>query len=340
MTYLSLYILILFAVNGCDWDPPRDNPYDPGHYMNIEPPESVGSLVVRVLTLAQTPVSDASVVFEVEGGTLTIHTDSAGEVIFEDVPTGTWWVMAFKDNDGGPTYVKDSVQVSIEAGRRSSVILPLDALPMFVDDPDVNSKTYKNSTLEPEIYYARLKALVDDPDGPADIIFVKWRWSDDTLNQGKLTGLLNYQPDSGFYSAVVPSDSFPGGKLSSARNGPFFFEIFDHDSNSTLSEPVELGTIISDVPDLDAVQDQVYPLLRWEYRNNDQFSFLIRVWTNTELEFLVYDTLLTSPANFFHTHRMQRILERGAYYWYVWVLDLFGNSSRSARGQFSVSGLQ
>ncbi|MDP8228948.1 MAG: hypothetical protein P9M15_05795 [Candidatus Electryoneaceae bacterium] len=321
---LSLMILI-----GCGWDPPRDNPLDPNHY-RYRPIEDNGSLAVQVLTLSQQPVEDAIV--ELTEAGLILRTDQDGWARFEEVAIGDWWVHAFKQADEGPVYARDSIQVEIRQSTHIETNFRLDAQPYFTNTV-VNAVAYQEVNRGTVYYNLYLRANVEDPDGAVDIDSVTWLWNDDI----SLTGEFEYRLDSSFYGATIPSDSFSTGSIDAALNAPFFFEAFNAAGHSVRSNEVYPARVIHDAPETQDLELKFGPApgLQWyyiltEFPDLSQFNYLIKIYQIGDAPGqTVYERLIAPTDNSSVYHQLPEPLPVGSYYWYVWVIDLFGNSSRS-----------
>ncbi|MDP8241153.1 MAG: hypothetical protein P9X24_18855 [Candidatus Hatepunaea meridiana] len=333
----AVFLITLFTLTGCNWDPPHDNVFDPGN-PNYKP---LGSLYIKVLTYwpPQRPIGDATVWLP-ELGRLRC-TDSKGEVSFSELPEGEWWVIAYRDIIPDTAYARDSIRVTINQAMQTHDSLRLDALPFF-RNVRVNSKTVVDRDNQGNVYknvYAILTAQADDPDGIGDIERIEWR----LLNL--MEGTLDFKRDSIYWQVEIPSEDFPGGDLINTLTLPFTFEAYDNLGNSSQSITT-LARVITDVPVLRSVTPAVrQPILRWlfywnhPFRNTDSFSYLVRILSTDAEPELVYQRYIsaTPEAGYEEEHLVEEPLTFGSsYLWEVWVIDLFGNHSISLRPGFTV----
>ena len=342
-----LCLSALSALVGCDLDPPHDNIFDPDN-PNYRP---VGNLLINVRTLdLQMPIADATVLLPELKRLGT--TDRNGEVLFSELPLGEWWVVAYRDVISDTVYGRDSVMVTIGQAVQTDTLLGLDALPTFTS-VKVNSITTvkREGGDEYKVIVARLKARVIDPDGAADLERVEWKLLD-TLHdpiQVLMHGILTiYQnPDSAYWWAEIPSDSFPGNTLSNSLTLPFTFEAFDEAEKSSESTAY-LARVINDVPTLQAVGSKPppHPDLRWQFYwdlqfpNIESFYFLVRIYKDHVPPILAYEEKVDPDISGYFRCTVKDSLESISYLWEVLAVDLFGNYSRSVQNKFTVSHIQ
>jgi hypothetical protein len=325
------------ALNGCRWEPTHDNPIDPAspYYRHT------GSLSVNVVTLNRLPIPEATVIIP-ELGRFTITNDS-GSAFLDNLQPGSWWMHAYRESIAEAIYARDSVQVVIIAGLESDTTLQLNALPKFMET-GVYSVT-EGITDDELRYLLRFRASVTDPDGQADLSIV--RWTADSV----LVDTMQYQPDSAYWWSDLPADSFPG-QFEDALGTLFYFEALDQAGLATRSPATHLCRIIHDTPVLRSfVTDTtgiIQPLnLRFNFfardfdfsiRDSTQYNFLARIFdlTTTGLPVMVYSVRIAPTGSNLVEHTLPNILPPARYYWEVYVLDKFGNSSRSPQEEFTI----
>ncbi len=334
---LSIVVFCIAALSGCQWDPPRDNPLDPGSNAYHYP---FGMLRVHALTLIQQPISMATVLLP-ELGRFLISDDS-GLVEFDEVPTGTWWVVAYRDINGSAVYARDSARVTINVKQSSEVSLRLDALPRFTSAYAVSLVTSESETEDPH-YFIRLKATVTDPDGPQHLERVESVFMD-TLHNYSIHVDLQYNTnrDSAFWWTDIPPDSFRNSSTGNALYLPFTFRAFDFAEKASPPTTAFVARVLHGVPTFSDPQQDLFPNLEWSYTyyneldDTTSFNYLVKIFRNTpELPEIYRRTVI--PRNLAsRSHTVEERLPLGRYLWEVWVLDNFGNSSRSRRGNLDV----
>lgn len=306
----------------------------------LEPlPLTPGQLSVQVLNKSSQPIEHATVIIT-EHGKFSL-TDTEGSAQLDDIPPGEVWVTAYRTKPMDPVYASDSLLVSVHPGALTYASFRLDAMPSFIEVA-VTSNGYGYS-LNSIIHKVRLKARAEDPDGRTDVQYVTYHF---TIPESQITlhDTLRWfgDQDSTYWWTEIPSEVFPGGNIDNAQNAPFYFEAFDSDSNSVLAEG-SLLKVIHDFPNVDPIQvnPQNQPTIAWYYYWRDefvdttQFNYLLRITKDDIEPVVVYDTLLVPISQSNPSHQVAEVLDEGSYYFYIWVIDRFGNFSRSLRGSIN-----
>lgn len=305
-------------------------------YLKTLPP-SPGSLTIEILTLRQTPIVNATVLISELG--LFRTTNDEGVVTFSSIEAGSWYVTAFRaeDVDSTVVFARDSIRVRINSGSHTSARILLNALPYF-SYVNVRSITLQQRTAS-YLRWLVMSASVEDPDGQAHLTGVYWRISE------SLNGALRYNPSTTYWEAEIADSLFSPATIYSMINVPIVFEAFDASGNSA-QEHSTLMRVINDSPDARPpdVSWSLRPNLRWdyEYRNQfadtSQFEYVVQVLRETHFDpELVYSRTVnhTSPT-FREEHIIEEDLPRNDYFWYVYVVDSYGNYSRTYRGRIIV----
>ncbi len=294
----------------------------------------VHNIIVQVLNLDRLPIVGARVTVDEKGW--YSDTDEDGLVSFDNIQSGEWTIIAFKDNGGEAKYAKDTITVVTNVSPTVTAAMTLDALPYFervsVNSLTIRTDPYDDATIQTRI---RLKASVNDPDGENDIRRVIWRWQElsDTMD-------YNLNDDSLFFEDILSDDIFPVS-IEEALSAPFHFEVYDK-SEKSVQMDTTLIRIIHRFPSIDEAQSIQQPELNWRYIygydfGNDgghlRFYYLVRIYRNDpQNNVIAYERAIVPSVIPDMSHTVEEPLEVGAnYYWYVWVIDHFGNFSRSER---------
>ncbi len=321
-----VFLASLVLLTGCDWDPPHDNPFDPDN-PNYNP---TGNLRLKVYPLNwhDAPIPGVTVLIT-ELGRFGI-TDNNGETFFDQIPADTLMVVAYRDTDPEVIYARDSIEIIIEPSKTTFDSLRLDAVPFF-DSAKVNSITVaeRGTGEDTTRTFARLTAWVSDPDGEFDLHWVEFRF----LNL--LRDSLDYIPDSVYWQIEVPSESFIEGDLRNTLTRYFAFEAFDRAENSSQDSSV-LARVLNGVPTrLSYTKADTLLVLEWNYAlyhqlpNVDSFSYLVRIFTADADQTILYEKKVHPDATARNVDTVDVDIAPGNYRWQVWVIDLYGNMSRS-----------
>lgn len=310
---------------GCQWNPSHDNPMDPDFYRK---PNVLNFLVQN---LDRQPIPDANVRIDALGR--FTKTDSLGIARFEDLPAGDSWITASRISGEMPLYALDSILITISLGTTINASINLDALPYFTSVV-VNSQAIKPNDTDNAIVRLFLKTEVEDPDGPADVRDVLWRFKGLDGSQ-EMDGSLDFKQDSMYYSGIILSNAFPDSNIDIAMEGTFTFEAFDGQENS-VTAVTSLNRIFHGRFQWDPIYDEQYALLEWTYDWNadfddtQSFNYLLRIFKDDpDGSFQVYEKLLGSSGNAHQVHEIEEEFPGGRYTCFVWVIDRFGSFLRS-----------
>lgn len=317
---------------GCQWDPPRDNPLDSASDAYHNP---FGFLRFRVQTLVQQPIFNATVMIP-ELGRFALA-DSHGIANFDEIPIGTWWVVAFRDTPGNAIYARDSVQVTIDILQTTEKGLLLDALPSVNSAYALSGALMEDSSFA--YFYIRLKATISDPDGIADLAQAEVTFSD-TIQSYDVRVELQYRADSAFWWADIPSNSFHNGKTDNALFLPFTFRAFDFAENVSPVRTTFVPRILHSPAEITGIQiagAQITVDWNFTYWNElldaSTYNYIVIIYRAPEL-IEIYRRTVTPDGSAIGRHIVESPLQPGYYTCEVWVVDKFGNSIRSERWSF------
>lgn len=317
---------VALALIGCIREPAHDNPLDP------DSPgfRRTGRLEVVILTRARQALADAEVTINRLG--LFTSTGADGRAVFAEVPDGEWWVAAAKATPE-VVYRADSVLVRVTARGVVDTVVALDALPRF-ESTALFSVTTASANPDTVTFRLRLRAVVEDPDGQADLSSVWWRYGDAG------GGTLQYLPDSAFWQSEVSSHLLPVRGMDDLIGSPFYFEASDRVGAVARSAAAYLWKVIHETPIINPRPFQNPYEPTWTFyardynnqRDSTLYNFLLRFYDLRRIPpELVYQKWL-APTRF-NTQSDTLSIELdtgfGRYLWEVFVVDRYGNLSRS-----------
>jgi len=184
----------------CFRDVPHENPLDPSSQLFV----STGTLRGQVTTFYQPYRAVRGVMLELWPSSLTAVSDTAGFFVLRNAPAGEYLLYArHKD------YASDSTRVIVQQESPVRVSFLLDALPQI---RRVSGRTVHVSNLPPEedVDFALFEAVIDDPDGAADIARVEMRIPG--INR---VDSLSETSQAGVYSLKLFGSDLPNGRLHS-----------------------------------------------------------------------------------------------------------------------------
>lgn len=309
-------ILTVFIMCGLNCTLPHNNPYDP------ESPEYVGAgrIVGKITNRAKEPIGGAVIFLFPES--LAVLTNQRGEFEFFNLKKGIYVLHIEKTN-----YVPCSLSIALEEGERKYIDCVLNGVPL-IDTPRISSIHISRWWPPEDLYYAEIKVLISDLDGPWDIDSA---WVE--ISELNLSFPLTYLPDSGFFFKKIYAESLPSQNLEILIGKIFSFYVKDNSGYIGKYTPAFLLRIIYEIPvplspqPRDTVNSR--PIFVWR-RFNVSFEFTYKI-DIFRLEG-GYPTLISCFSNFAPsetTFQYPYPLPSGEYYWTVSVIDKFSNCSTS-----------
>jgi len=299
-------------------EPERDNPLDPNSPFYT----GEGVIIGWVKTRIGEPITEMMLVVEPET-TSAEFTFSDEKGFYElKIVAGSCKVIASKEG-----YAQDSCWVNIPVGEADTVNFFLDILPWFVSCKVHTHHEYLH-------YHVVFEAEVADGDGLLDIDSV-FLWVTGLAD----TFLLKY--NAGVFQKSVPADSLSDSSLETLIGKDCIFLVRDKAGQGVQSNPIRVARIIYETPDVvsPANFEEVgqNPELIWHKAGlSYPYTYAIKVtriqsgmsrievWSKEGIQ--ADDTTVTVPLD----------ISPDIYYWAVWVVDEFGNRSRSRELGFVV----
>ncbi|NOZ57145.1 MAG: carboxypeptidase regulatory-like domain-containing protein [Calditrichaeota bacterium] len=274
------------------------------------------------------PLADA----EVRLPTLrrTVGTDDNGHFRFESVPPGSYLLLAKKSG-----YRPDSLNVDVsEDTDPSPILFRLDALPR-VENAKLTTTHISRWWPPDDLYILTATASIWDPDGPADLV-ATWL---ECETWGRIDTLA-YQPARRAFAADVLESDLPTKSLVALEGHAFHILGSDRLGARTQSGPLYISRIIDFTPVIESpkgyTETSAQPWLRWRKADvpfphtwsveiiHIEGGLALPAWSASGL---AQDSTRVQPSV---------PLSSGAYYWVLWIVDEWGNRSRSKEGAFKV----
>ncbi len=326
---VTIFLLGIVAIlSRCGQNAPHDNPLDPnnpdarftvsGQVYNYYPPfTGLGNVQLVLRPLNRSTFSDPS-----------------GRFWFTDLKRGEFQIIA---QSAG--YQPDTLSFVLK--QDTALIFHLDALPQ-VDSVAITSHRVGRFFPPEDLLFVEFTAVGKDPDGANDI--TDFRFSipelaiEDTLTPLQI---LNTTQVRG--SVRKMANELNASSIESIVGKAVFFTIVDKPGSQTISEPHYLFRVIPQIPSvvspsglITIPSDSTQIGFQWE-----PISFAFPFTFTVEL-FRV-DLGIGTLVNRV-THIPSGITEiylpnpgtPGDYFWVVYVVDEFGNSSRSREGAFRI----
>lgn len=321
---IFLLTVALLLMIGCFGDAPHDNPLDP----NNSPALPGLTLKGFVFTFYQPFRAIPSATLMLEPGPRISVADQNGSFSFGQLPPGSYQLTC-----RAPGFMPDSLQFTLSAD--TTVNFNLDALPAFLD---IRLQTHHVSRWFPpdDSYFLTIEVTVDDPDGVGDIRRVHY-----LINPIGYADTLTVNSDPSVFTAQRFSNQFPTGSIHQLIGKAFLFIVEDGPGAVVESPPQFLTRIVETIPQLLAPNDLVFvtefPIVfQWlPVTLPFLFSFKLEI---SRVDFGVPSKVFTSPpiASDSTRYTFEQPLSGGDYFWVLYIVDEFGNSSRSKEGAFRI----
>lgn len=337
-TALALALGLLAA--GCLGEAPHENPLDP-ESDGFRDEGAVEGRVTGVFPAGGTLQgrADVPVRFVPVGPAgrpeLATRTDAEGYFGLSGLPTGPWAVVA-----EGEGLSRDVDTVTVEAGRVAETLLQVEAVPV-VDVQALRTVHIVRWFPTEPVFQLEVEAEAHDPDGRNDIASAALVVPD--LAGGTLALPLEPVPGApGRFAQVFDADELPGG-VDGLLGRTLHIEVRDESGNAAEGPPVSLVRVIEQSPQTLSPQTGdttgPSPTLVWRPAQLP-FAFTYRVDVflidGAGVPNLLDDEQQTGIDPAVTSYTVQQALAPGDYFWTVWVVDAFGNRSRSREAGFRV----
>ena len=320
---IALFISIVILCS-CLPDAKRDNPFDPE-----SGPIEGGILSGRVIKLVPPVVGIAgvTVTLSTPGGSGVSGID--GYYTITNIPDGLYNVTASK-----PDYAEEDTTVDIAAGKSYTINFSLDGLPSFL----ATSVISEHKKTPSDDFHFRFEAEVNDPDDiPDNSDIASVVVSVDAFSfQKKLNRVLN----TNRYLITASPKEVTGGSLEALVGKKAVFSAWDRIGNKTDSAPAHLVRIIHPSPSIITPNEEERMdsrrLLIWEsFSDVVDFDFtytvdVISFSSGWQWEDISPDSTALTVTESLNPHL--------PYQWAVWVVDEYGNTSKSPYVTFYVKG--
>ncbi len=313
-------------VLACSRDAPHSNPLDP-----LNPHHHSAHALTGVVTgiyAPYVPLVNAQV--RLPALRQAVDTDEQGHFRFESIQPGSYLVVAEK---GG--YRPDSQVVAVpKDADPSPVLFRLDALPR-IEHARLTTTHISRWWPANDLYMLTATATVYDPDGPADL---EATWLE-CGSWGKIDTLV-YQPGRRMFEAEILESELPTRSLVALEGHTFWISSSDRLGARAQSDPLFISRIIDFTPVIESpkgyAETSVQPWLRWEKADlpfpHTWSVEIVRIEGGLSLPTWSVSNLHQDSTRV----RPPIPLTSGAYYWVLWIVDEWGNRSRSKEGAFKV----
>lgn len=264
---------------------------------------------------------------------LATRTDAAGQFALADVPAGPYTIAAEQEGFAG-----EADTVTVEAGAVAEAMLQLDALPVVMEQ-SVRSVHILRWPPLGTVFQLEVEAVAEDPDRPQDLAGASFV----VPALGFSAELVETEPGTGVFAATFDESELPAPGVEALLGQTLRIEARDASGHAGLGPPYSLVRVIEQAPQTlrpqeSEVVDNTRPTLVWQPAQLP-FAFTYRVdvfvVNAAGIPTLVerHDGIDPNQTSL----QVQRELASGeAHVWTLWVVDAFGNRSRSREAGFRV----
>ena len=321
---ISIFLLSINSfIIGCFSDAARDNPLDSN---NIRQNLSLSGTVQSYYPHPPRSILAGAKLLLLPLNILATS-DAEGFFKFINLPAGSYSIVCQKEG-----FYTDTLEVDIPT--ENSLDFFLDGSPYF-EQIVVTSQRISHFPPIEDQYYLELNITASDTDGVEELDIV---WFE--VNELSLTDTLDKTTTPGQFNAKIQTDII---SLYNFIGRAFELYVKDKFGAVVKSDPNYVTRIIEQIPILlnpsqgDTISNQPLELfwepiflpynfhLSIEIMNINEFGF------PTPIDFI--DAISSNKSSYIYT----TVLNPGLYFWTLYIMDDFGNSSRSKEGAFVIS---
>ena len=311
-TIFALSLLLMQCIS----DAPRTNILDPA--LSNNPVIKVEGNVTRLN--ATTAIPEAKV-FIVGRDARTLTTQSGAYALQAELPDGDYQIGCAAEG-----FSADTVVVSLKAGSPTKLDFHLNALPEI---SSVSLLTrHVGSFIPPNQLFADLTVTADDPDGFSDIQSVLVE-----IPAFGFSDTLQFLPlQQQFFIRLTPA-LVGVNSLERLEGIPIAVIARDSRNAAQHSEGHKISRIIREIPKTTAPNGaaaQPIQFLWQSFLRPYPFTYRIEIYPNVNIALppvAIIDEIPSTET----TATLTDILSDGEYYWVLYVVDQFGNYSRSVQ---------
>lgn len=264
---------------------------------------------------------------------LATRTDDAGQFALADVPAGPYTVAAEQEGFAG-----EMDTVTIAAGAVAETMIQLDALPVVTEQRVRSMHILRWPPLDP-VFQLEVEAAAEDPDRPQDLAGAALV----VPSLGFSADLEETEPGTGVFAATFDERELPAPGVEALLGQTLRIEARDVSGNVGLSPPHSLVRVIEQAPQTLSPQegevvDSARPTLVWQPAQLP-FTFTYRVdvfVVNAASIPMLVDRHDGIDPNQTSLQVQQELASGEDHFWTLWVVDAFGNRSRSREAGFFV----
>jgi len=322
INFICICLSIVASIFFLSCNAPRNNPLDP---LNTE--NNLGTIegTIKTIGFPNSPVANAEVIWK---NTLAaVRTNDKGSYSFTNLEKADGWLI-YKSN----SYSDDSLFIHWGGEKKKSLETFLNAIPI-VDSIQLYS-IVQNRFQFTQLYDLFVTVKLFDEDGANDIdsVFV----SSQVFNTKQV---LQFNSESGFYEKKFSLSELLVTSIEETIGKNFDFIVKDLSGRYFNVGSSNVKRVIRDeVKLLAPLNNEIVNqpvILNWErFLPGFTFNYTIEIYTNQSPAELVWQKVNISADQI--SILTDVTLTSGDYFWVVWAIDEFLNSSRSKPATFRI----
>ncbi len=311
--------IIVLILAGCGGDAPRDNPLDPVNGIEVKG---------RVERFYTTNAIEGAMITLKPANLITLSDASGNFDLRGEIPGGDYLLTCQATG-----FRSDSLSVRLPIPQ--DVTFKLDALPYFTN---ISLTTHHISRFFPpdDLFLVQIEVTVEDRDGGGDVSQVTMQIPDFSF----VDTLTRVSPQEQQFITQVEPHQIGLTFLGELVGKPFVFQAQDLPGAVSQSDAAFITRIIDQTPltQFPAGGVTLTPPIEFQWAPVSvpfTFSYTIEIYQS----FINFSTLVDAianipPANTSYTYTNP--LPAGNFFWVIYIVDEFGNRSRSKKSSFVI----
>ncbi len=315
-------LLLFFCISAISCNAPRNNPLDPANpnysYVSI-------SGTVQTFSVPYTGIAGVSVYWQ--PGNIVVSSDANGNFVISNIKPVDGKLIFQKNG-----FLSDTINVAWNNMQKLSYQINLNQIPQL-DSILIYTVVINQFSPPGQTYQLFINAKISDKDNDLDSVFVQ---STD-LNLKKT---LSFDVTSKTYQTTLTTQDMNISDIEQTIGLNFNIiakDIFGREfpvGSEKVTRVIKNGILIQSPANDTTVTST--PLLTWQrFTSGYPFTYMIQVYTNdfANSQLVLQKNGVSSDSV---SYQITSPLAVKNYYWVIWIVDQFQNSSRSLPATFRV----
>lgn len=313
---IGIMFVVLFQ--GCSTDAPRDNPLDPANGIRVSG---------KVERFYETQGINNAMLMLKPTDKITLSA-SDGSFVIDGAAAGNYTLLCRVAG-----FAPDSLQINLQENH--TVNFKLDGLPYF-ENISLTTHHITSFSTPQDSFFVVIQATGNDLDGRSDVNSIRFRIEAFNFSDT----LFEDNPQQKIFSGELDRNDLGIASIQQLIGKPIELDIEDFPGSVTVSEPQFITRIIERVPvGISPLFTTIsnFPFeLSWEPLSLPYpFTFDIEI-KKINFTFISPAGSLRNISSTDTSATFNSVLEPGEYIWELYIVDEFGNRSRSLENPFVV----